>query len=309
MRINERRVNNLSAILKQEDRMKTTIQLSIIFFLGIFATAAFSQDKSASLFNEKFKIIEGHQKNLDENYQNKLKDLDTEFKLKSKMVDNKLKEINTQRENIEKTLVTELYVVDTRMSRTEWQLNFIWGFFGLASIAGIIALFVIYMKVRDYAETKVKEKFDEHFEKEFEKRFQAKEDDIKKLLRLHNEELQLRNQKIMVLSKQDADTAFLQKYFKKVKLEKTDFQTFDLNQKYVETDLILFNDQDKEHQYDVNEIINYAKTVPEKTMCFYFGSQRIPAAELGDNFTFANIKMQLYGNLMSALRYSTTLNF
>ena len=118
--------------------MKTTIQLSIIFFLGIFTTAAFSQDKSASLFKEKFKIIEGHQKNLDESYKNKLK------------------EINRQQENIEKTLATELYVVDTRMNRTEWRLNFIMGFFGLSSIAGIIALFVIYMKVRDYAEKKLK---------------------------------------------------------------------------------------------------------------------------------------------------------
>ena len=281
--------------------MKNAIRLAIIIFLSVFVSVAFSQDKSASLFNEKFKIIEGHQKNLDENYQNKLKDLDVKFKNKSKMLDVKLEAIDSQRKNIETTLVSEYYAVDTRIKRTESILNLFIRFFGPVSLAAIIAICIsiykVYKMIPELAEAKAKEKFDHHFANEFEKRFQAKEDDIKELIQLHNEELQLRkHKKILVLSKEGADGQFIENYFDEMEFENAALKTFDPQRQYTDQDLILFNDQDKEHLFKVEEITAYAKAVPAKTMCFYFGGQKIPPAELGDNFTFANIKMQLYGN-------------
>ena len=74
--------------------------------------------------------------------------------------------------------------------------------------------------------------------------------------------------------------------------ENSAFKTYDpQQQKYTDQDLILFNDQDKEHLFKVEEITAYAQAMPADTICFYFGGQRIPTAELGYNFTFANIKM------------------
>lgn len=292
--------------------MKIAIRLTIIFVICMFATAVFSEDKNASLINEKFKIIEGHQKNLDESYQNKLKDLDVKFKNRSKMLDVKINAIDSQRKNMETTLASEYFAINTRVKQTESILNLFIRFFGPVSLAAIIAICIsiykIYKMIPELAETKAKEKFDHHFAKEFEKRFQAKWDDIKELIEQQNEELQLRkHKKIVVLNKQDADDQFITTYLSEMGFENATFETFDPQRQYTDWDLTLFNDQDKAHSFGEEEIIAYANMMPATTICFYFGAKRIPPSKVGDNFTFANIKMQLYGNLMNALRFQEVL--
>lgn len=277
--------------------MQKTFQLTIILFLSVSAMAVCAQDDNASLINEKFKIIEGHQKNLDENYQNKLKDLDVKFENKSDWLDIKLK------------------AIDSRLELLTWIFGILAIIFGTVFGINIYSIYKAFKKIPEIAEAKAKEKFEQHFEKEFEKefekRFQAKEKEVKELIRVQKEVISLndeetqfkKHKKILVFSKQGADDQFIKAYLDEMGFKNTNFETFDPNQIYTDKDLILFNDQDKEHPFQVEEVIAYAQAIPEKTIIFYFGGQRIPMGELGDNFTFANIKMQLYGNLMNALRF------
>ncbi len=285
--------------------MNRAIGLIIVVMLSLYAAIAWGQDQSAALFNEKYKLIQGHQKNLDESYQNKIKDLDAKFANKAKALDDQFK-------NKAKMLDSLLYEVETRLGRNESKFNRIELFFELTSITGIIALiaglYALYNKLIKSAYTKISETFNQHFDKELEKRFQAKEADIKKLIHFHNEELQIKKtKKIMVLSPKEADHQFVEKYFETMEFENVRFEVFDPQKHYVDQDLILFNDLDKKFAFEEEEIINYSKSQPEDIICFYFGDKWIEPKKIGDNFTFAKVKTQLYGNLMSALRFQEVI--
>lgn len=153
-------------------------------------------------------------------------------------------------------------------------------------------------RIPEIAEQKASEYFDKHFEKSFKKFVQ--------LIETYDRELRIKkNKSILVLSKEDSDLGFIKKFFANMDFKKVEYINFDPNMNYSSRDLILFNDE--EDKFQKNEITDFAKKVPKSTICFYFGKERMPVSELGDNFTYGNVRMQLYGNIMNALNYQDLL--
>ena len=68
--------------------MQNRIKICTILFCWFSASIVFAQNDPADI-SEKLKILEGHQKNLEESYQNKLDDLTRKFELYKQEADHK----------------------------------------------------------------------------------------------------------------------------------------------------------------------------------------------------------------------------
>ncbi len=134
--------------------------------------------------------------------------------------------------------------------------------------------------------------------------------------------------KILVATPENHDDKFIRKFFRKMGFSlAADSQDDTPRIKFIQFssgqspeqgyDLILFNDEKgareykkeenekgyRECQKEKTEIHNYFSSYSgQEAICFYFGPKRIPTPE-NIQLSYANARLQLYGNLMNALRF------
>ncbi len=286
--------------------MQNRIKICTILFCWLSASIVFAQNDPADI-SEKLKILEGHQKNLEESYQNKLDDLTRKFELNQQAADLKLREMETYQKNTDDRFAIGFERVNSRVLFME----LIMGFLGVATLGGVIFFVVGYFKLKKqvyaYADQKAREMFEARFQADFERLFNDNKDKIEAIIRLNDNDLQLKMTKtIRVLSKDDADNEFLKNFFCEMKFDNVDYGVFDPSQTYSNYDLILFNNEPG--LMDSNEIVEYAKTkIPRNKIFFYFGFIRIDDEGLKKNFASATFRTQLYGNIMNALRHHSVI--
>ncbi|MCP4351109.1 MAG: hypothetical protein GY795_37060 [Desulfobacterales bacterium] len=299
--------------------MKYLIKFGTALIFCLSVSVVFAQNDNSQNIAEKLKILEGHQKNLEESYKNKLDDLNKKFDLNSQAIDLKIKQIEEHRKNLDERFQEksksldekfekERELIDIRVRLTEAFIDFIIKYLAPVSLGGIIVIcltiYKIYTMIPELAEEKAKEKFEKLFGEEFEKFFDEKEDKIKKLIELHDNELQLKKNKyILILSHADSDDTFVRDFFKHMEFNNVSFETIG-SEEYRNNDLILFNNED--NKLEEEKLADYVRKIPNSAICFYFG-KRIQNIELHNRLLFANSRVNLYGNIISALKYQTLL--
>ncbi len=150
-----------------------------------------------------------------------------------------------------------------------------------------------YHKSRMLAEREIREKIAYYFDTE--------ESNLLQLV----EEADLNHLKnkmsILVLSPVGADISFIKDFFKRTRFQNVNFQYIDNITNLDHANMALFNNDDG--KFDHKEILNIIARTQDDVYCFYFGQGRFESGDYKDRVSFANTKLQLYGNLINALRY------
>lgn len=265
---------------------KNVIQLIIILFI-VTSTLKASQnseygDKSDFTINMRLDYLEKT-----ENIRNK------EFVNYKENLNNKIKNNETRQKNDYDRLV-----LDVRNQNTI-----------IIIVGSIIIIFGVgfFFKLREYAEKKSKETLDNAFNK--------KADEINQLILQQNEEYQLKTKKkILVVTPEYSCNEFLKLFFNKMGFNSDNIQYEPMLEKIPvgNFDLIIFNDESVVNKCDNNskneiEIEKYLQKYPLKTIRLYFGPKRLYTGNEYEKdriiTSFVNTRLQLYGNLMNALRY------
>jgi len=257
-------------------RTKHLFKLISILFLCLVFSMNYAQSEELSKKNtERIASLEEQMKNIEKKFDIEAKGLE----IKAEKVRNELKSDYDQLEQF-------TYIVGTVTL--------------LGAIISIISFYFVFSrKILKIAEQKAKEKFENLFEDE--------KDRLIELIEKKIEENQLRKSKsILVLTPAGSKTSFLKKFFREMKIPNVKFQKIDEDKIVLdESDLILFNDEDKE--FKENIILDFISKTKKDVICFYFGPKRINSGEYNYKTTFANARVQLYGNLINALRYQKLL--
>src|SRR5690554_936304 len=266
------------------------IQLIIILFI-VTSTLKASQnseygDKSDFTINMRLDYLEKT-----ENIRNK------EFVNYKENLDNKIKNNETRQKNDYDRLV-----LDVRNQNTIITI-----FGGLFILLGVGSLLFLYSNAIKYADKKVKETLDNAFNN--------KAEEINKLILQQNEEYQLKTKKkILVVTPEYSCNEFLKLFFNKMGFNSDNIQYEPMLEKTPvgNFDLIIFNDESVVNKCDNNskneiEIEKYLQKYPLKTIRLYFGPKRLYTGNEYEKdriiTSFVNTRLQLYGNLMNALRY------
>ena len=150
------------------------------------------------------------------------------------------------------------------------------------------------------------------------KNFEIKSKDLTNLLKEVKIDYEIKkNKKILVVTPKSEQDQFLKNFFSNMGFPvknasntegRISFASFSNGQvSETDFDLIFFNDEG--NSTPKNEIETYLQNFDTKTIRFYFGTKRIYSEK--ENLspdkknltTFANARLQLYGNLMNALRF------
>jgi hypothetical protein len=245
-------------------RLKSFIAL--IFIIGLQISAVSAQETiSLKDVSDRVVVLEGHKENLDERFSIKMDELNSKF------------------------------------DRTEMQLKkdydyiqfFAWLFGSVCAVSIIGSVFFCIRSIHKVAEQKINEKFESLFNEKREKLIQ--------LINSLDDELNLKKSStILVISPEETNETFFKRFFRKMGFERVSFIKHGLIFDKQSIDLILFNDEDDKFHED--DIIQYVEN-SNKSICFYFGGKRINCKGFEHIFSFANSKLQLYGNLINALKY------
>ena len=169
--------------------------------------------------------------------------------------------------------------------------------FGSATIITIITLYVkLKKRILEIGDKKIEEKFDSLLEE--------KKSRIIEIIDRHITEIRLINDSnILVLTPNGADDSFIRKFFDKMGFNSNviHFESTNSPGKLNEVHLVLFNNESG--KFDHNEINEIIEKTKEYVFCFYFGRDRFDSKRYQDRVSFANARVQLYGNLINALRY------
>jgi len=249
-------------------------RIVLILILGLAFSAANGQDKKDAPEDLARRVTElekqrEQQKELYEEHKKLLKD---NFKNKSDEMDNKY----------------DLFKVIAAL-------------FGSLTIITIFSLYAkLKKRVLEIGDKKIEEKFDSLLEE--------KKSRIIAILKNHNEEMKLKNEKsILVLTPKGADDSPIKKFFKEMdfNLNLIYFESPDNLNKLNKVHLALFNNESG--TFDHKEIDDIIRETKDYVFCLYFGRDRFISTRHQDRVSFANAKVQLYGNLINALRYQKLL--
>ncbi len=263
--------------------IKRVLKLAVlIIFLSIFPSGSMAQDDSSiSGIAKRVQVLEDQREILRDNVQSKLNTIDQKFDIKSREIDLEVKE-NIQNLNDEQSYLKTIVKI-----------------FGSFTIVGIIlGIINFFIRAHKIAERTV--------EKKFEKLFDDDKDKLISLINAHDEEFQLKQKKsILVVSGKDSNDDFLKKFFDKMGFKKTTFKKMDVFTKVKGENLIFFNNEDDELPKPL--MTDYATKAQKSAIRFYFGSVPLRGPEFKENFAFANSRVQLYGNIINALKYQNLL--
>lgn len=193
--------------------------------------------------------------------------------------------------------------VDNRLSNFQDNYNWLeWlfgGSFGLTAIIGLILWFrTLPKKIERLAEEKANEKLSKYFEE--------KKSKIEAIVKGVDEDEKLKKDKtILIVSKKDEDTSFLNLFSKQFNF-KTEFIEMDDYEKVTYNyDVLLINNESGQFTEMMDTFVDDLKS---NALLFCFGK----AVRLDENkqkhFSSATFRSQLYGNLMSALRYQKLID-
>jgi hypothetical protein len=174
--------------------------------------------------------------------------------------------------------------------------NLLYWIFGIAvgAFLGLYTHFVNkYHKSRMLAEREIMKKIAYYFDTEESNLLQVVEEaDLN----------HLKNKiSILVLSPVGIDISFIKDFFKRTRFPNVYFQYTDNITNLNRANLVLFNNDDG--KFDHKEILKIIAKTKDDVYCFYFGQGRFDSGDYKDRVSFANTKLQLYGNLINALRY------
>jgi hypothetical protein len=198
----------------------------------------------------------------------------------------------------------DLFVNEIKKDNTliKWILSII-GIIGLSTIIGSI------FYLRKYASKKAKETLDTAFNN--------KADEIEELIRIKNEDYQLKTKKrILVITPSYSDKQFLINFFKKMdfNIDNIEYELFPQKEIKNKFDIIIFNDEKgkpatKDKSQEQIDIEEFFIATPSKALRFYYGPKRLSINDIAiqNILSYANTPLQLYGNLMNALRYQDKL--
>jgi hypothetical protein len=223
----------------------------------------------------------------------------------SKRLDTLEKSYNTQLKKInEKIQIVELKKeVDSAKEGIKDTRNLLYWIVGIGiCIFGIVvsafaALYTHFLnkyhKSRMLAEREIRERIAYYFDTE--------ESNLQRLV----EEADLNRLKnkmsILVLSPVRVDISFIKDFFKRARFPNVNFQYTDKITNLKSANMVLFNNDDG--KFNHKEILNIIAKTKDDVYCFYFGQGRFESGDYKDRVSFANTKLQLYGNLINALRY------
>ena len=151
------------------------------------------------------------------------------------------------------------------------------------------------MYIHKVAKTKIDDKFDSFFISEKEKLIQLIDSQI-----LENS--LRKNKRILVLTATNQDDSYIRSFFLKMGFEKLSYiSTDDYQSVSADIDLVFINNET--NTFSKQLIESYINDTRGK-LVFYFGADRINPSWLSENkVTTANNRVQLYGNLINALKY------
>ena len=225
------------------------------------------------------------------NYTKSIDDLKNKLDTLEKAYNAQFKEIN------EKIQIAELKKeVESAKEGIKETKNLLYWMIGIA-VAFFLGLFTYfeksYNKSRMHAEREIMKKIAYYFDTE--------ESNLLQLV----EETDLNHLKnkmsILVLSPVGVDISFFKDFFKRTRFPKVNFQYTDKKAKLKSANMVLFNNDDG--KFDHKEILNIIERTKDEVYCFYFGQDKFESGDYKDRVSFANTKLQLYGNLINALRY------
>ena len=98
----------------------------------------------------------------------------------------------------------------------------------------------------------------------------------------------------------------MKKIFPGMGFSRYDFRSVDTYTDPGKVDLVLLNNSG-EKKFNDEVISRYISKTGPYTICFYFGPHLGDKIKFNDNTTSGNIRAQLYGNLVDALRYRKLL--
>ncbi len=204
---------------------------------------------------------------------------------------NRVKILEGQKENLDKHAELLRKEIQYEQTKSNWILVF-FGFLGIGSFWGVRKY--INYRVRKHSDKIVKEIFSQR-EKEF-----------LEMVRRQSEEFKLKEEKsILVISQKDDSDDFMRRFFKEMGFVKVKYCTIDQIKKPIDSDLILFNNENKSISHETINTIG--KESREEVFCFYFGPDHFVADGFTKRVNFANSRLQLYGNLINSLRYQSLL--
>lgn len=244
----------------------TIRKLSIILMLFLVSLAGNGQKKdSLEIIYKKVEVIESEKQLAQKEYEIYKKGLEVDYKNAKSEVNNKLEII-------------------------AWLI-------GVLGIGGLIAILVFIVKYANKAAAI-------QIEKKLTRIFLDEKGKLIQLIKSQNEENQLKEDKIiLVLSNKESDDEFIKRFFKEMGFKKCAFEKIMDYQKVMkEYDLIFFNNEDSILSQEVMK--QYIDNAKDETMFFHFGSVRFSDMEAKNNkVIFANLRTQVYGNLINALRF------
>jgi len=224
--------------------------------------------------------------------------------------------LERQKDIIEKQLAFTLEQIEEKYKLKSSEIDFVLStskdqfdhdfihlvYISLGSLLGIAGLvFSFYRRAVRIFNKIVDERVENLFEMSFDEHFNQKKDSIIQILRKHDEETELReNKRIIVLSPEESD-----EYFERMGFEKVQYHKMGSDQKPGDVDLIFFNGGNFEIKKD--DIFKYIDKLGDQTSYFYYGKAIPLSDELLEKISFANLKSQIYGNLINALRYQSMM--
>jgi len=265
---------------------KNLIKIILIFLVvSFFILQGYGQQKDiVKDVTERVKILEGQKDNLNKlaellknDFEAKKKQLDTKFILKAE----------------ELTLIAE--EIKRKQKLNNWIIGFL-AFIGAGSIVGF------FLWIKKFVGKKAKE----YAEKLIEEALQKEKQNILESAKRQGEEFQLKEKKsILVVSLNDDSSPFMKDFFQEMGFSHVSYENIDKTTKLNSSDMVLFNNEAENLKH--GDILNIIKETKKEIICFYFGPDRFDSGEFKNKVSFANARVQLYGNLINALRYQALL--
>jgi hypothetical protein len=253
--------------------------ISILFLCLVFFMSYAQKEETIESLSKKIEILEKQRDDLKELYKEHKEFLEDKFNNKSKELDNEHDYLKT--------------------------LAWIIGPVTVIGIVGILfSLICSYFKLKKRIEKIALEKINEKFDQILDE----KETQIIGIIEKHDKENKLkREKKILVLTPNGADDTSIRKFFNSMEFDKVSYASPDNTRKLNKVDLVFFNNEEKKFGHD--EITAIAEKTKKDVFCFYFAPKDCPYNNdnLKDRLSFANARVQLYGNLINALRYQKLL--
>lgn len=280
----------------------------MILNLSVAAPYVGAQTTDSEAVANALKNLEERQKVLEENYKNKVDDLNRRFATHADSLAIKIREIDQLQKEIRSELDMVSRKLDTVTAGVQNDVGWIKAVLGGLAVLTIAGLFTLLITIFQYAGKKAKELFEYRFHTEFDQHFKEKESTIRAIIDAKNEESRIRAEKsVLVLSGGDAKDSFAVNLLEGMDFKQLRHERFRPQVIFRGEDVVLVDDE--KGALDETIIKELAGETHPESVYFYFGPKRIMVEDPGlqSRIAFANVKFQLYGNLFSALRYQELL--